>query len=185
MSLYLYLRKETLDDQLPWNILLVNQCEDEQQDPIQQNQGPCGSDLQNQAGFRPGRSCAQKIHIFTRMMKVFQDYQLPLTITFIDFKKAFYSVDKKVMFAVLRHYGIPVAVVNAISALIPKVQYWSTGNISDSFEISTGVLQGDVYTPFLFIMVVVYLMRKATSYPDSEVEKHPCRSAQDDIQPRY
>ena len=46
-------------------------------------------------------------------MECFQDYQLPLTITLIDFKKAF----KKVIFADLRHYGIPVAVVNAISAL--------------------------------------------------------------------
>ena len=43
----------------------------------------------NQAGFRPGRSCAQQIHILRRIIEAFGSYQLPLTITFIDFKKAF------------------------------------------------------------------------------------------------
>ena len=80
----------------------------------------------NQAGFRPGRSCAQQIHILRRIMEGYQNYQLPLTITFIDFKKAFESIDREVRFAVLRHYGTPVAVVNTISACTstPKVQYW-------------------------------------------------------------
>ena len=30
----------------------------------------------NQAGFRPGRSCAQQIHILRRIMESFQDYQV-------------------------------------------------------------------------------------------------------------
>ena len=34
-----------------------------------------------------------------------------------DFKKAFDSIDRKVMFAILRHYGIPEAVVNAVCTL--------------------------------------------------------------------
>ena len=44
------------------------------------------------------------------------------------------------------------------------------GNISDPFEVSTGVLQGDVSAPFLFIILVGNLMRKATSNLDSRVE---------------
>ena len=134
----------------------------------------------SQAGFQPGRSCAQQIHIFRRIMEGFQDYQLPLTITFLGFKKAFDSIDRKVMFAVLRHYGIPVAVVNTISELYinskSTVGLLVDGNISDPFEVSTGVLQGDVLAPFLFIILVEYLMRKATSDLDSGVETHPRRS---------
>ena len=51
------------------------------------------------------------------------------------------------MFAVLRHYGIPVAVVNAISALYINFKSAALveGNISGPFEVSTRVLQGDVF----------------------------------------
>ena len=40
------------------------------------------------------------------------------------------------------------------------------GNISkpfDMFEVSTGVLQGEFLAPFLFFILVDYLLRKATS----------------------
>ena len=111
-------------------------------------------------------------------MEGFQDYQLPLTVTFIDFKKAFDSIDRRVMFAVLRHYGIPEAVVNAISTLYnnSKSVVMVDGNISDPFEVSTGVLQGDVLAPFLFIVLVDYLLKKATSDVDTGVVTHPRRS---------
>ena len=151
-----------------YNKILLNRIRDHV-DPILRS---------NQAGFRPGRSCAQQIHILRRIMEGFQDYQLPLTVTFIDFKKAFDSIDRKVMFAVLRHYGIPEVVVNAISALYnsSKSAVMVDGNISDTFEVSTGVLQGDVLAPFLFIVLVDFLLKTATSDVDSGVETHPRRS---------
>ena len=90
-----------------YNKILLIRIRDEV-DPILRN---------NQAGFHPGKSCAQQIHILRRILEGFIDYQLPLVVTFIDFKKAFYSINRKVRFAVLRHYGIPEAVVNAISVL--------------------------------------------------------------------
>ena len=55
----------------------------------------------NQAGFRPGRSSAQQIHILRRIMEGFKEYQPPLTITFVDFEKAFDSINRTAMFPVL------------------------------------------------------------------------------------
>ena len=132
----------------------------------------------NQAGFPSERSCAQQIHILRRIMEGFQDYQLPLTVTFIDFKKAFDSINREVMFAVLQHYGISEPLVNAIGALYnnSKSAVMVDGNISDPFEVSTGVLQGDVLVPFIFIILVDYLLKKATSDLDSGVVTHPRRS---------
>ena len=114
-------------------------------------------------------------------MEGFQDYQLPLTITFIDFTKAFDSTDRKIMFVVQQHYGIPVAMINAISALHcmyinPRSAVLVGGNISDPFEVSTGVVQDDVLAPFFCIILIDCLMRKATSDLDSGVETHPHRS---------
>ena len=112
-------------------------------------------------------------------MEGFQDYQLPLAVTFIDFKKSFDCINKKVMFSVLRHYGIPENVVNAISVLYnnSKSAVMVDGNISDPFDVSTGVLQGDVLAPFLFVILVDYLLKKATSELDSGVLTHPRRSS--------
>ena len=72
-------------------------------------------------------------------MEGFQDYQLLLTVTFIDFKKAFDSINRKVMFAVLRHYGIPEPLVNTIGAQNKnsKSAVMVDGNVSDLFEVST------------------------------------------------
>jgi len=49
-------------------------------------------------------------------------WKAPMTNTFhcssfINFKKAFDSIDWKAMFKVLRHYGIPEPLVEAIKAL--------------------------------------------------------------------
>ena len=81
---------------------------------------PCHIDpilRKNQAGFRKSRSCAWQIYILRRIIEGFQNHQLPQCVTFINFKKAFDSIDRKVMFAMLQHYGIPENVVSAITVL--------------------------------------------------------------------
>ena len=92
-------------------------------------------------------------------MEAFQSQQLPLTITFIDCKKAFDSINREVMFSVLRHYGIPDKLVKAIGALYnnSKSAVMVDGNISEPFQVTTGVLQGDVLAPFLFIVLIDYI----------------------------
>ena len=83
------------------------------------------------------------------------DQQLPLFVTFIDFKKAFDSIGRNAMFKVLRHYGIAETLVEAIKTLYinSKSAVYVDGHLSKGFEVITGVLQGDVLAPFLFIMI--------------------------------
>ena len=119
----------------------------------------------NQAGFRPGCSCTQQIHILRRIMEGFREQQLPLIVTFVDFKKAFDSINRSVMFSVLRHYGTPETLVNTIQVLYTNSSgsvMLVDGSISKPFCVSTGVLQGDVLAPFLFIILVDYPLLRSS-----------------------
>jgi hypothetical protein len=86
---------------------------------------------------------------------------IPLFITFVDFKKAFDSIDRDMMFAILLHYGIPEKIVHAIRVLYDNSTsiVYIDGRESDPFNITTGVLQGDVLAPFLFIIVIDYISK--------------------------
>ena len=118
---------------------------------------------QNQAGFRKGRGCAHQIHILRRIMEGALNQQLPLFVTFIDFRKAFDSIDRRMMFAILRHYGIPEKIVRAIRVLYDnsRSSVFVDGLLTEEFEVTTGVLQGDVLAPFLFIIIIDFLMTNA------------------------
>ena len=47
---------------------------------------------------------------------------------------------------------------------------------SDPFDVTTGFLQGNVLAPFLLVVLVDYLLKKAMSQLDSGAVTHPCRS---------
>jgi hypothetical protein len=118
---------------------------------------------QNQAGFRKGRGCTDQIHILRRVMEGARNQQIPLFVTFIDFRKAFDSIDREMMFAILRHYGIPDKIVKAIRVLYDnsKSSVFVDGLLTEEFDVTTGVLQGDVLAPFLFIIIIDFLLKRA------------------------
>ena len=128
----------------------------------------------NQAGFRKGRSCLDQIHILRRLLEGTIDKQLPIYITFIDFKKAFDSIDRKTMFAILRHYGVPSKMVNAIQAIYNNSRSVVLVNehTSKEFDVTTGILQGDTLAPLLCITVIDSVMKNAESNHTSGQGEH-------------
>ena len=82
------------------------------------------------------------------------------------------------MFSVLRHYGIPETLVNAIQVLYTNSSssMMVDGSISKPFSVTTGVLQGDVLAPFLLIILVDFLLLRSTD-GDSGVLTCPRKSS--------
>ena len=122
----------------------------------------------NQNGFRTGRSTTSHILAFRRIVEELKNHDMEAVLTFIDFRKAFDSIDRVKMFQILEAYGIPPDVVAAI-----RVMYENTSAVvltpegeTDQFSIDTGVLQGDPLAPFLFIICLDYALRNAITDSD-------------------
>ena len=66
-----------------------------------------------------------------------RNQQLPLFLTFIDFRKAFDSIDR--IFAILRHYGIPEKIVKAVRVLYDnsKSSVFIDGLLTEEFDVTT------------------------------------------------
>ena len=102
-----------------------------------------------QAEFRCGRSCTDQIATLRIMIEQSIEWRSPVYINFVDFKKAFDMVDRNILWKGLRHYGIPIKIVNIIQGLYKKTkcQVIHQSALSPSFNGDTGVRQGCLFSP--------------------------------------
>ena len=125
----------------------------------------------NQNGFRPGRSTVTQILALRRLVEEVKRCNLEAVITFIDFSKAFDSLHRGKMMSILRAYGIPDRIVEAINETYTgtRAKVLSPDGETDEFDITAGVLQGDTLAPYLFVIAIDYAMRRATSGREEEL----------------
>ena len=62
---------------------------------------------EEQAGFRQDRSCTDHIATLRIIIEQSLEWQSPLYSVFVDFQKAFDSVDRDVICRLMQHYGFP------------------------------------------------------------------------------
>ena len=108
----------------------------------------------DQNGFRKGRSATSHILALRRIVDELKTHDMEAILTFIDFRKAFDSIDRGRMLQILIAYGIPPDVVAAISVMYENTSasVITPEGKTEQFAIDTGVLQGDPLAPFLFII---------------------------------
>ena len=96
-------------------------------------------------------------------MEGIKSKNLPATLLFIDFSKAFDSIHRGKMKEILSAYGILKETVDAIMIMYQDTQSMvrSPDGDTDFFDISAGVLQGDTLAPNIFIICLDYVLRKA------------------------
>lgn len=124
-----------------------------------------------QAGFRSGRSCTEQIFALRNIIEQSSEYQKPLLVNFIDFKKAFDSVHRKSLWNIARLYGIPQRFIAIFQNLYQDSSCCirtDTGHTA-FFTIETGVRQGCILSPFFFLMMMDFVMRRALTQPASGI----------------
>ncbi|CAH8563469.1 unnamed protein product [Schistosoma rodhaini] len=118
-----------------------------------------------QAGFRKDRSCTDQIATLRIIVEQSIEWNSSLYINFIDYEKAFDSVDRTTLWKLLRHYGVPEKTVNisrnSYAGLNCEIVHG--GQLTDSVEVKTGVKQGCLLSPFLFLLVIDWVMKTSKS----------------------
>jgi len=118
-----------------------------------------------QAGFRKGRSCQEQIFTLRQIIEKVISGTDPILINFIGFKKAFDSVHRPSVWKILKSYGFPEKLINIIKAFYmdSRCAVRAEGQLSDWFQIVTGVRQGCILSPLIFLIVIDWVMKQATS----------------------
>ena len=115
-----------------------------------------------QSGFRPNRSTIDHIHFMRQTAEKAYEYNIDLHHLFVDFKQAFDSVSRPKMLDQIKALGIPLKYIRLIRATLEgtKAMVRVNNGTTESFEIQTGVRQGDALSTLLFNLVIEAICRK-------------------------
>ena len=110
----------------------------------------------NQDGFRPARSTMDSLEKFTNAVYTNLNGNLCTTATFLDFKKAFDTLNHKILFQKLKHLGFSQKSIKLFeNYLTNRTQRTKANNhISTPHDINCGVPQGSVRGPLLFLTYI-------------------------------
>ncbi len=125
-----------------------------------------------QAGFRTGRSCIDQTATLRIILEQSLEWKSSLCITFIDYEKAFDSVDRQTPWKLLRHYGVPDKITNIIKNYYEGMtcRIVHGRQLTDAFTVRTGVRQGCLLLPFLFLLVIDWVMKTSTAQKQNGIQ---------------
>ncbi|KAG7296948.1 hypothetical protein JYU34_019852 [Plutella xylostella] len=115
-----------------------------------------------QCGFRPNRSTIDQLFLIKQIMEKKWEYAQSVHALFVDFAKAYDSIDRGALYAILRNFDIPAKLVELIEAATrdSNMQVRVGGEMTEPFPVVTGLKQGDALSPMLFNLVLEYVLRK-------------------------
>ena len=116
----------------------------------------CGTLTKDQGGFRKNRSTIDIVTQFTDDIFLWMNNKQTTLATYIDFSKAFDTVNHNIRLAKLEMNGIKGKTRDLIrSYLNSRKQRTMTNNkLSDTLAVNCGVPQGSILGPFLFLVYI-------------------------------
>ena len=116
-----------------------------------------------QAGFRKGRGTRDQIANICQIIEKAREFQKNIYFCFIDYAKAFISVNHKKLWKILKEMRIP----DHLTCLLRNLYAGQEATVrtghgtTDWFQIGRGVRQGCILSPCFFNFYAEYIMRNA------------------------
>ena len=130
-----------------------------------------------QAGFRQDRGCRDNVMILRTVFNKMLQEGKELAVTFIDYSAAFDSVSHKFIDLALGEAGAKPrtralfrAVYGSAAAVTKVKDVDGTYVFSDRFDVRRGVVQGDITSPFYFILAREAVLRRHDTTPGKGID---------------
>ncbi|CAH1231299.1 Hypp378 [Branchiostoma lanceolatum] len=118
---------------------------------------------ESQCGFRKDRSTADMIFVARQIQEKCREQHQDLYMVFVDLTKAFDSLNRPLLWEVLKRFGCPRRFLAVLMSLHDgaMVRVLGGGEKSDPFPVCTGVRQGCVIAPVIFNLFLAAVMMAA------------------------
>ena len=103
-----------------------------------------------------------RYYVICQIIEKKLEYNKAVHHLFTDFKKAYDSVRRKVLYNILIKFGIPMKLVRLIKMCLNETysRVWVGKNMSGMFPIRNGMIQGDALSPLPSNLALEYTIRR-------------------------
>ena len=117
---------------------------------------------QCQSGFRTGRSTTEQMMALRCVINTCRITNMTASLVFVDFQKAFETLHRSSIPVILSQYNVPDCLISDITYMYSDTSACVSTELGPAewFKTTSGVLQGDTLSPYLFIVLLDYALKK-------------------------